>query len=175
MLSICEKADRFAGGEIMCELTAYHEAGHAFVAIQAGARVRSLTIVPDNDDGPERYGDTQVEWPLHEFSRRDLAAKAVLVALAGPVAEMIHRGEPYHPGFVPEWVGDWQEAWQQASTLFPNERKRLAYLEKRTSELYHVLNRDDHWAAVAAIVDNLLAHERLEGDEVLEIVQAWMV
>lgn len=158
----------------MCDLTAYHEAGHAFVAVQAGARVRSVTIDPDNDDGPERYGDTQIEWRISEYSPRDLAAKAVLVALAGPVAEMIHRGEPYHPGFVPEWAADWQEAWRRATPLFPDERKRLAYLERRTSELYQLLYRDDHWAAVAAIVDNLLAHERLEGDEIEEIVQAWI-
>ena len=155
-------------------MTAYHEAGHAFIATQAGARVVSLTIAPDHDDGPQRYGETRIEWPLGQFSQADLAAKAVLVALAGPVAEMIHRGEPYHPGVVPEWVADWQEAWSQASAIVPDERKRLAYLERRTLELYQVLNRDDYWAALAAIVDNLLAHEYLEGEEVSEIVEAWV-
>ena len=43
----------------MSELTAYHEAGHAFVAISVGVNVRSVTIRPDDDDGPERFGDTQ--------------------------------------------------------------------------------------------------------------------
>jgi hypothetical protein len=31
------------------EISAYHEAGHAFVAIYVGARVRSVTIEPDRE------------------------------------------------------------------------------------------------------------------------------
>ncbi len=46
------------------EATAYREAGHVFMAIYLGARVRSVTIEPDRDDGPDRFGDTQVEWDL---------------------------------------------------------------------------------------------------------------
>ena len=37
----------------MSEISAYHEAGHAFVAVYVGARVRSVTIAPDRDDGPD--------------------------------------------------------------------------------------------------------------------------
>jgi ATP-dependent Zn protease len=155
----------------MCEVTAYHEAGHAFVAVRAGAKVLSLTIAPDNDDGPERFGDTKIAWPVDKFSQRDLAAKAVLVALAGPVAEMIHRGEPYHPGLVPEWASDWQNAWHVSAALFPDKRRRLAHLERMTSELYQLLFLDEHWTTLAIIVDNLLAYERLEGSDLEEILQ----
>lgn len=158
----------------MSELTAYHEAGHAFVAIHVGATVRSVTVTPDWDDGPQRFGDTQVEWPQGKFTPRELQMNAILVALAGPVAEMIHRGEPYHPGFVAEWAADWQEAWKVATSLFPVQRVRLAFLEKMTTQLYQLLSRDDHWAALAAIVDNLAAHETLEGDVVEEIISSWM-
>ena len=35
----------------MSEVSAYHEAGHAFMAFYVGARVRSVTIEPDWDDG----------------------------------------------------------------------------------------------------------------------------
>ena len=100
---------------------------------------------------------------------------SVLVALAGPVAEMIHSGEPYHPGFVAEWAADWKAAWEAAAPLVPAERKRLAYLEQTTAQLYRLLDREDHWAALAAIVDNLLAHETLEGEEVEDIMQQWLV
>ena len=44
----------------MCQVDAYHEAGHAFMATYLGGRVRSVTITPDNDDGPDRFGDAQV-------------------------------------------------------------------------------------------------------------------
>jgi hypothetical protein len=76
------------------EATAYHEAGHVFMASYLGARVRSVMIEPDRDDGPDRFGDTQVDWDHSRFTARELHEKSVLVALAGPVAEMIHRGEP---------------------------------------------------------------------------------
>lgn len=158
----------------MDEISAYHEAGHAFMAIIVGARVRSVTIAPDWDDGPARHADIQVEWPLDQFTARELYEKSVQVTLAGPVAEMIHSGEPNHPGFVAEWAADWKAAWEAAAPLVPAERKRLAYLEKIAVELHRLLSRDDHWAALAAIVDNLLAHETLEGEEVEDIVTQWL-
>ena len=158
----------------MSEISAYHEAGHAFVALYVGARLRSITIQPDRDDGPERYADIQVEWPLDQFNDQELCEKSILVALAGPVAEMIHSGDPYHPGFVAEWAADWKLAWQAATPLIPNEQQRLAYLEQATARLYRLLNREHHWAALAAIVDNLLAHETLEGEEVQDIVRHWL-
>jgi ATP-dependent Zn protease len=158
----------------MSEATAYHEAGHAFMAVYLGARVRSVTIEPDRDEGPDRFGDTQVEWDRRRFDDRELREKSVLVALAGPVAEAIHRREPYHPGFVAEWAADWEEAWQAALPLVRDEKARLLLLEQVTRKLYGLLNDDQNWAALAAIVDNLLAHERLEGDEIEGIVSTWL-
>jgi ATP-dependent Zn protease len=111
----------------MSEISAYHEAGHAFTAVYEGARVRSVTIAPDWDDGPDRHADIHIEWPLRTVAERELLEKMVMVALAGPVAEMIHSGEPYHPGFVAEWAADWKVAWEAAAPLMPTDRKRLAY------------------------------------------------
>ncbi len=158
----------------MPEVSAYHEAGHAFMAIYVGARVRSVTITPDWDDGPERHADISVEWPTSHFTQNVLREKLVLVALAGPVAEMLYNGEPYHPGFVAEWAADWKTAWASAAKLFPHDRQRLSHLEKVTVQLYQQLDREAHWAAVAAIADHLLAHETLEGAEIEEIVHQWL-
>ena len=41
------------------------------------------------------------------------------------------------------------------------ERKPLAYLEPAAVQLCQLLNRDDHWAALAVVVDNLLALKTL--------------
>ena len=82
--------------------------------------------------------------------------------------------EPYHPGFVAEWAADWKIAWEAATPLMPVERKRLAYLEQSTVTLHRLLNRDEHWAALAAIVDSLLAHETLEGEKVEDLVSHWL-
>ena len=77
----------------MPELTAYHEAGHAWMAVVSGARVESVTITPDWDEGPERHGDTQVAWQLGRFTECELAKKGAVVSLAGPVAEMAYNNE----------------------------------------------------------------------------------
>ena len=141
----------------MCELAAYHEAGHALLATRVGARIRRVTIEPDRDDGPEREGDTQVEWMRGRWTEQEYGERSVWVALAGPVAEMIYRGEPYHPGVVAEWAADWQQAWDAASPLATHPQQRLRYLEQTTRHLYRLLNREDFWAALAAIADELLA------------------
>ena len=158
----------------MSEISAYHEAGHAFMATYLGARIRRVTIEPDWDDGPDRHADIQIEWPLEEFTRRELQENSILVALAGPVAEMIHSGDPYHPGFVAEWAADWKAAWKASAMLVQGERRQLAYLEQTTVKLYQLLNREDHWAALAAIVDSLLAHETLDGEDIEDIVSQWL-
>ncbi|MCA9265989.1 MAG: hypothetical protein KDA60_19145 [Planctomycetales bacterium] len=158
----------------MCEISAYHEAGHAFMAMYLGVCVRSVTIDPEWDDGPERYADVQIEWPRNQFAERELHRGLVRVALAGPVAEMIHTGEPYHPGFIAEWASDWQLAWNSAKHLVKQDRQRLAFLEQMTADVYRLLHRDEHWHVIAAIVDALLAHETLEAAEVQEIFRQWM-
>ena len=144
------------------------------MAIYVGARVRSVTISPDWDDGPARHADIQVEWPLDQFTAREFQEKVAQVALAGPVAEMIHSRESFHPGFVAEWAEDWKAAWDAIGSLIPQERTRLTYLEQATVKLHRLLEQDQYWAALAAIVDNLLAHETLEGEEVEDIVRQWL-
>lgn len=158
----------------MPEIVAYHEAGHALMALLLGGKVKHITIEPDDDDGPAREGDTQVLWRRSGISEKDFAKKVVQVSLAGPVAEMIYSGEPYHPGLVAEWAADWREAWSAAMSLHPGERQRLEYLEQISIQLYHRLKGDDVWPALAALADNLLAHETLDEEQIEEIVEEWL-
>lgn len=158
----------------MSELNAYHEAGHAVMAWRLGGRVQHVTIEPEDDDGPERYGDTQVRWRRSKFTAAELAASAVQVSLAGPVAEMIHTGDPFHPGLVAEWADDWRQAWAAAELLLPDERKRLAFLERTTVQLYQELEADPVWSAIAAVADLLLAQDRLDNEEFDDIVRVWL-
>jgi hypothetical protein len=154
------------------EITAWHESGHAFVAAWLGAIVESVSIDPDADDGPQRFGDIVVRWDRERFSDREIAEKSVLVALSGPVTEMIHRDDPLHPATVSEWSQDWSLAWT-AADFIRDQRKRMSHLEQISGELYHLLSQDHHWAAIGAIVDHLLAYESLEGETVHEIVSEW--
>ncbi len=156
------------------ELTAYHEAGHAFMATYFGAKVQCVTIEPDDDDGPERFGDTQVIWRRSRLSDREFSERAIQVSLAGPVAEMLYSGDAYHPGLVAEWANDWQAAWELAAPLFVDPRKRLEHLETVTRQLYRLMDAEPNWSAIAALADGLLAHETLEAEEVKEIVNEWL-
>jgi len=158
----------------MPELIAYHEAGHVLMARLMGAKISLVTIEPDDDDGPERQGDTQILWRRSRLSETEYAQKVVQVSLAGPVAEMIYSGDPYHPGHVVEWAADWREAWNAAAPLFPDERKRLEYLERISIELYHRLKRDDLWQPLAELADNLLAHETLDTEQITEILDNFL-
>jgi hypothetical protein len=157
----------------MDDITSYHEAGHILMAIVLGGRVPHATIEPDRDDGPDRHGDVRVLWPRANPADKAFAEKLVLTALAGPVAEMIYTGEPYHPGFVAEWAGDWQHAFAAAAAIVPEEPRRLAWLESQVRRVYALLD-DRYWPAVAALADELSAHETLEEQQILEAVTPWL-
>ncbi|BBO31615.1 hypothetical protein [Lacipirellula parvula] len=158
----------------MSELTAYHEAGHALMAHLLGGQVQLVTIEPDDDDGPRRSGDAQILWRRSRMSDREFAVKSVQVHLAGPVAEMIYSGEPYHPAFIAEWSADWAGALAAAELLIPDERKRVAHIEQVSIALHRQLQGDDLWPALAAIADHLLAHETLDAEQVEEILEQYL-
>jgi len=159
---------------MVSDVVAYHEAGHAFAAFYSGAIVHRVTITPDRDDGPERYGDTEIHWPRQEFDAATFTGNAIFVALAGPVAEMLYRDEPYHPGFIPEWSNDWQLAWDTITPQISDPKRRLAFLERRVVEIYQFLDETRNWAAVAALADELQAHETLEQEEVASVLSVWL-
>lgn len=155
------------------EVTAFHEAGHVYAAIYVGASVQSVTIEPDRDDGPDRYGDTVVIWDRRRFSQQDMIKKGAWVALAGPVAEMIYQQKPFHPAVIAEWRQDWETALECMIDVRELQAK-FARLEQITIDLYEAFSQDHHWAAIGAIADNLLAHETLDQEMLEEIVEPWI-
>ncbi len=157
------------------ELTAYHEAGHAVAAVALGARVQLITLEPEApDEGLPRMGETQVVWKPGQFSDREARERGVKVALAGPVAEMLYSGDPYHPGFLVAWAADWQAALELADGLWPTEPLRIEGLERITRAVYRWLDAEPQWSAVAALADELLAQETLEREAIHEIVRQWI-
>jgi hypothetical protein len=108
------------------------------------------------------------------MSVKEYQNKQVLVALAGPITETIYRGEPLHPGFVPEWADDWRRAWDAAELIMFDDRLRLVFLEETARQLRQTLSRDEHWAAIAAVADELLAHETLGAEQIQQVLAIWM-
>ncbi len=158
----------------MDEIVAYHEAGHAFTAVYLGAEVRYITLEPHRDDGPRRDGEAQIAWRCSRMTPKEFHNKLVLVALGGPAAEAIYSDEPLTPAAASAWQGDWDEAWQVAAEIHALERLRLAYLEAALQQLMALQRQDENWAAIAALADELLAHETLEAEQVTDVLRFWM-
>lgn len=157
----------------MDDVTAYHESGHALMAVLVGGEVRSITIEPAHDCGPRRYGDTVVAWEHRKFRATELLEKQILVMLAGPVAEMIYTGEAFHPGFISQWAFDWKGAWQAAAALRGEARSRMALLESTCVQVHRDFSRDEVWSYLAELADQLAAHRTLEAAEIYEILDSW--
>lgn len=155
------------------EICAYHESGHAVMAILHKATVNSVSIAPDWDEGPRREGEVEIHWPTN-LDPRTICHASIEVALAGPVAEMIYTGDPFHPALVQEWSGDWSVAWELAGQRLVAKARRMLELEMLTRKIYQTLSDDRLWQAIAALSDELLAHEILEQEEIYEAVSRWL-
>lgn len=159
----------------MSEICAYHESGHATMAFQLGATVRSISIDPEWDDDYLRHdGEIEVHMPSAQLSSKQLSQIGCMVALAGPAAEMVYTGDPFHPATVREWSKDWSQAWELAGELHGEELVRLRFLEMMTRELYQTFSRDHVWQAVASLADELLAHEHLESEQIHDVLSCWL-
>jgi hypothetical protein len=148
------------------ERTLYHEAGHCVMAVVSGAWVERASVEPEEDGF---HGLVDIRWP-----RRSNRIDQISVALAGPVAEMIIRSEPFHPGFVPEWAHDWKQAWTLCRPSCPSDRECLRRMEGIVAKLYHLLSQDRWWAAVSAVSDMLDAHDEIEHETIAYEVRNWL-
>ncbi|MEM1296678.1 MAG: hypothetical protein AAGH89_15020 [Verrucomicrobiota bacterium] len=157
--------------------TAYHESGHAVFAVLQGAEIECLSIEADWESAHERerFGATRVTWPDENWSEREVAIREVKIALAGPVAEMIYDGNQYAPELLDAWHEDWDMAVERARDYLPKTQSLAQYLSRITFDLIRFFERDDVWAAVAALADELEAHEALDAEDVAVVMEAWPI
>lgn len=143
----------------------WHEAGHAFAAQLLGGEVRLVSIESEQHEH-EHEGRTEVAWP--PFS--DLPRRSAMVALAGPMSEILYRQELPDESELSAFREDWQEAESQLKQLAndPVERDKL----RRTllDELAIHLREGDHWERLARVADALHAHGTLDADSFQDAV-----
>lgn len=155
-------------------LTAYHEAGHAVIGFVLGGQIESVGLYAEADDWlPERFGDCLVNWGRVDANANWQIQRELLTILAGPVAEMIYRGEKLHPATFPPWQHDWQWAWERSAMLIRDPKRRTEFLEAVIGWLHHHMVDDQCWAAIAAVSDELLAHEYLEAEQLADTLEFW--
>lgn len=127
--------------------TAYHEAGHAVVALALGRPVQRVSVEPNH----LRLGVCEIRKGTFRPSK-DWLETEVLILLGGLAAEARHAGD-YH----------WDAASQDLRNLRSLTKQRagsasqIDRLERRLlDKTEHLLDQPGHWEAVELIAAELL-------------------
>lgn len=155
-------------------LTAYHESGHAVIAYALGGTVTSVQLWGEADEWlPERFGDCRIDWGRVDSKIDWQRQREVLSILAGPVAEMVYRNEPLHPAHFGPWRHDWENALHISKSFVLDPQKRSLMLETLIRRLHRLIASDSCWPAIAALADELAAHEFLEQEQIEQTIGFW--
>jgi len=136
------------------ETTAYHEAGHAVIALALGRPVAHVSILPDR----KFLGMCQFQKPVFRPTE-DWLEREILIALGGIAAEARHTGNYAWQGaahdqrYVRSLVVRRAGGERQADRL---ERRMLAKAE-------HLLSQDGCWRAVELIAAELMRCGSISG------------
>ena len=153
------------------DTAAYHEAGHAVIASILGGKVISVSIESESE---LLDGGAVVMWNRINGNERLAALDDIRVALAGPIAEMVHVGEYDYLQIREEHAMDWRIAMESLQTLNLSTDQAAGLLQSTVAELYQTVRGDAVWSAISDVADLLSAHETIEGDQVDETVQFWL-
>ena len=133
--------------------TAYHEAGHAVIAIVFERPVQKVSILPDQ----RRLGHCELRKGVSRASQDRLEAD-ILILLAGVAAEAIYSG-----------AYNWQGAAQDLQSVrrLAVMRSGAAQADKLTRRMLakteHLLMQQHHWTAVAKIAAELVEKKTISG------------
>jgi ATP-dependent Zn protease len=133
--------------------TAYHEAGHAVVALALGRPVHGVSVLPNRD----RLGLCEFRKGVFRPSE-DWVEREILIALGGVAAEAIHTGaygwdEAERDLRYVRDLAEQRAGRRQADRL---ERRMLAKAE-------HLLAKPGNWRAVELIADELITRGEISG------------
>ena len=145
--------------------TAYHEAGHAVVAIQLGFQFKHITIIPGDDDSLGHILYEQYTMFLnvgHRSFARDL--RDYLVSnRAGPIAEERYTGRWNDVGAA----GDDEHFLSMLYRMYGDRRDRHARdLTRQARRLVAT-----HWRGIECVAQALIREQTLSFATVVELAQ----
>ncbi|QDU18923.1 cell division protein FtsH [Urbifossiella limnaea] len=132
--------------------TAYHEAGHAVVALALGRPVHRVSVLPNRD----RLGQCEFGKGVFRPSE-DWVEREVMISLGGLAAEARHTG-------TYGWAEAERDLRHVRKLLAQTTERTAARLEKRLlAKVENLLADDGHWRAVERIAAELLVHGVISG------------
>lgn len=137
-------------------LTAYHEAGHAVIAIVVGRSVNKVSIIP----GGKRLGACKMDKGRKKASQDALEAD-LLILLAGMAAECRKSGRYNMGGAAQDLVNAEKLALSRAG----NSRQAEKILKRTLDKVHHLFDQSVNWAATESIAEALLKSEEISGRE----------
>jgi hypothetical protein len=174
-------------------VSAYHQAGHAVVAVKVGRVVTRTLVVSERDPQfehfmghtlthqPEPVDDREVAmFPEAEMRRKEEIENEIRTVWAGALAESILLGDDYDMDLVleemnwtfgpPEGV-DFPIIRDRCRDLTDNEDQAFARAVEFAESTREFLSRPDVWAAVDRVAEALLVSGELTGEQVEELVR----
>ena len=145
--------------------TAYHEAGHAIVAVALGKPVAKVTI----ERNSMRLGQCQMSHRRGQPVKDELEVQ-MMILLAGVVAEARFTGDYNWEGARQDMMGIRRLSRVRAGSDAQAERLQ----QKMLSKTDHLLDQTGHWESVVAIVDELKKTKSLSGRAVQHIFESTM-
>lgn len=135
-------------------LTAYHEAGHAVMALLMGRSVQKVSIIPSES----RLGACKVQKGRSKQVKDKLEAE-VLILLAGMVAEGRKSGRYNTQGASQDLKNVEKLAMSRAGSMKAAQK----FFRKMLDKTQHLLSDEATWKAVKDVAAELLEHKSISG------------
>ena len=145
--------------------TAYHESGHAVMALLQGRPIEKVTICPAQmAAGGSRLGACKIQKGRQKSSQDPLESE-VLVLLAGMVAESHLTGRYCQAGASQ----DLMMVERLLSRRVSKERELQRLAKRMLNKTEHILNDQTHRKAIMSIAQELVKKETISGRAVRQL------
>ena len=154
----CEK-EEMARPSAALVATAYHEAGHAVMAVSLGRTIQKATIVAANlQTGGVRLGAVKMQQGRRKATQ-DWLEDEVLILFAGMVAESHFTGS-----YCPRGAASDLRAINQLLGSRAKTERQLEKLHRRLlDKTEYILGDEVHEKAVESVARQLLEHQTIKG------------